>query len=96
MNHYGRRDIESLGEYYTRHVAAMTREQLCSKSDIAAELAYRDKLIDELSGHLQKGDKDEKNPGDIAGMDGDRPVPDTRLDAMRPGCQRSCADKTGG
>jgi hypothetical protein len=42
------RDPVKLGRYYTDHVAAMTREGLHSKSDIAAELAYRDLKIDVL------------------------------------------------
>ncbi len=33
---------------YGKHVSAMTGEQLHSKSDIAAELAYRDDLIEKL------------------------------------------------
>jgi hypothetical protein len=38
---YARRDIEALSDLYTRHLEAITREDL-SKRDIAAELAYRD------------------------------------------------------
>jgi hypothetical protein len=37
-----------LGGYYQRHVSAMTVEGLHEKSDIAAELAFRDWQIDEL------------------------------------------------
>lgn len=33
---------------YAKHVSAMTGEQLHSKMDIAAELAYRDNEIDRL------------------------------------------------
>jgi len=50
-NLYAERDLESLdeaGDYYSRHIHAMTKEGLCSKSDIAAELAWRDRAIDEL------------------------------------------------
>lgn len=43
---YARRDIEDLCEYYTRHLDAMTREGLHSKSDIAAELGWRDRIIE--------------------------------------------------
>jgi hypothetical protein len=39
---YERRDIEALGEDYMRHLSAMTAERLHEKSDIAAELAFRD------------------------------------------------------
>lgn len=50
-------DIEALddaGNYYSRHVNAMTAENLFSKSDIAAELGYRDKRIDELLAALEE------------------------------------------
>lgn len=43
---YARRDIESLGNLYIDHLDAMTGEGLHSKSDIAAELAHRDILLD--------------------------------------------------
>jgi NAD dependent epimerase/dehydratase family enzyme len=42
---YAKRDIKRLDEeggYYQRHVSAMTTESLHFKSDIAAELAWRD------------------------------------------------------
>lgn len=42
---YAQRDTESLGDLYLRHVEAMTAEGLHEKSAIAAELAWRDKLI---------------------------------------------------
>ncbi|AUR91931.1 coil containing protein [Vibrio phage 1.167.O._10N.261.51.F2] len=48
---YAERDIEILddkGDYYFNHIFAMTGEGLHSKSDIAAELGYRDMRIDEL------------------------------------------------
>ena len=45
---YYQRDLENLGESYLRHVWAMTEEGLHSKSDIAAELAFRDLEIDKL------------------------------------------------
>ena len=53
---YGGRDIMSLddaGGHYSRHVSAMTGEGLHSKSDIAAELAYRDHLIARLAAGLK-------------------------------------------
>lgn len=52
----GQRDIEQLDEggYYTRHIYAMTHEELYSKSDIAAELAHRDLQIDMLRLALEK------------------------------------------
>ncbi len=42
---YAKRDPRELGEFYTRHIMAMTEEGLHEKSDIAAELAYRDRII---------------------------------------------------
>ncbi|MBP0998425.1 hypothetical protein J8629_15340 [Serratia fonticola] len=46
---YDERNAMALGDYYGRHVHAMTVESLHAKSDIAAELGYRDKQIDELN-----------------------------------------------
>ena len=40
--------LDAAGGYYIRHVSAMTGEKLHAKSDIAAELGYRDMLIDDL------------------------------------------------
>lgn len=48
---YGGRDLVALdkaGNYFCRHVSAMTSEGLHSKADIAAELAWRDQEIDRL------------------------------------------------
>ncbi|QBZ68948.1 hypothetical protein PQZ64_gp49 [Klebsiella phage vB_KpnM_IME346] len=53
---YAERDIESLdkaGEFYSRHVSAMTGEGLYTKSSIAAELGHRDMVISELSKALR-------------------------------------------
>lgn len=55
--HYSERDIIALDQYdnlYCKHVSAMTRELLHSKSNIAAELAHRDYLICELRKALFK------------------------------------------
>jgi hypothetical protein len=46
------RDVIALGQFYTDHVSAMTREGLHAKSDIAAELAYRDQRIAALEAKL--------------------------------------------
>lgn len=46
---YDERDIVALGEHYTMHVQAMTDYGLHEKSDIAAELAYRDREIEKLT-----------------------------------------------
>lgn len=52
-NLYNTRNIEAIddyknGNYYFKHISAMTREKLHSKSDIAAELAIRDIKIKDL------------------------------------------------
>jgi len=49
---YEQRDLEALDEYYYAHVAQMTVYGLNSKSAIAAELAHRDKVIDELEAEV--------------------------------------------
>ncbi|HDZ9140651.1 TPA: hypothetical protein RUY86_002407 [Vibrio cholerae] len=52
MPEYQERDImelDKVGNHYGKHVLAMTREDLRSKSDIAAELGYRDMVIDKLT-----------------------------------------------
>ena len=50
---YAERDAEAQGDYYFKHVDAMTREGLHSKSAIAAELAHRDIIIDKLKAELE-------------------------------------------
>lgn len=40
------------GNYYIRHVSAMTREGLHAKSDIAIQLGWRDREIDRLRAEL--------------------------------------------
>lgn len=51
MKLYAIREMDVLREpEYFAHVLAMTAEQLHSKSDIAAELAYRDLKIKEVVG----------------------------------------------
>lgn len=52
---YAERDafeLDQSGGHYMRHVMAMSAEQLHSKSDIAAELAWRDSQIAELQQKL--------------------------------------------
>lgn len=51
LKRYAERDIMEMdraGNYYCHHVSAMTGEGLHSKSDIAAELGWRDMQIDAL------------------------------------------------
>lgn len=53
---YAARDAMQLdhdGGYYYRHVHAMTQYGLHSKSDIAAELGFRDRHIDHLKAVLK-------------------------------------------
>ena len=53
---YAERDIECLdedGNFYFKHVMAMTAESLHGKSAIAAELGYRDLKIVELQARLE-------------------------------------------
>lgn len=45
--------LDETGNYYYKHVDAMTEERLESKNNIAAELAYRDMVIDTLEANLQ-------------------------------------------
>ena len=53
MAEYAERDILKQGNYYMRHVAAMTAEGLHNKSDIAAELAHRDIEIARLKAAIR-------------------------------------------
>ncbi len=55
---YEERDIEELGEHYTKHLVAMTMEDLHCKTAIAAELAFRDKQIEELTAKKMPDVKD--------------------------------------
>lgn len=52
VKHYARRNTFVLGKFYTNHVMSMTEENLHSKNDIAAELAYRDAEIEKLKADL--------------------------------------------
>ncbi|KAA1217093.1 hypothetical protein AWJ09_04325 [Vibrio cholerae] len=57
MSEYQERDLmelDKVGNHYSKHVLAMTREDLRSKSDIAAELGYRDMVIDKLTEEHKK------------------------------------------
>lgn len=54
---YETRDIENLEPFYTQHVSAMTGEGLHDKSAIAAELAWRDMLINQLKRQMEENKK---------------------------------------
>lgn len=74
---YTERDIEEQGDFYMKHVSAMTGEKLHSKSDIAAELAHRDiknngleKDFKELQHHNQVQNSLLRSAYQIADRDG--------------------------
>ena len=55
MTEYAERDVMALdvaGEFYAKHVMAMTAEGLHSKAAIAAELAWRDSVVEDLKTKL--------------------------------------------
>ncbi|MBV4365873.1 hypothetical protein [Erwinia phyllosphaerae] len=55
--YYALRDamkMDMAGNHYSRHVSAMTREELNSKSDIAAELGWRDWQIAKLQQQVKE------------------------------------------
>lgn len=54
MSEYAERDIDDLEPHYSTHVSAMTSEELHKKRDIAAELAYRDKRIEQLEARVKE------------------------------------------
>ena len=47
-------ELDDAGNYYCKHVMAMTAERLHSKSDIAMELGHRDRVIDVLLNAAKK------------------------------------------
>lgn len=58
---YAERDLMGMdvaGNHYCRHISAMTREGLDSKSDIAAELGWRDMQIAALQQKLEQAESD--------------------------------------
>ena len=54
MIHYAKRDLIQLADHYIMHLVALSEEQLNSKSDIAAELAFRDQRIEQLTKALKQ------------------------------------------
>lgn len=55
---YAKRNPEFQGEHYIKHVIAMTAEDLHQKSAIAAELAHRDILINDLKEELKRSNQE--------------------------------------
>jgi len=49
---YAKRTPSELQPWFSRHMEAMTAEDLRRKGDIAMELSWRDKQIDVLKNHL--------------------------------------------
>lgn len=59
---YPKRDHMALGQHYLNHIDWMTGWNLHSKSDIAAELAWRDQQIEALRAALAEADAPTPNP----------------------------------
>lgn len=72
---YAERDYDEIEPYRMKHVMAMTAEGLHSKSDIADELAYRDKVIAEQAEQLTAAKQR------IAELEKDADILQTNLDA---------------
>ena len=73
-NQYADRDamwLDQQGGHYIRHVDHMTREGLHSKSDIAAELGWRDLQIQELTQQLSAKTISEQNIINAFGISGE-------------------------
>ena len=70
MDEYRQFDPMELGEYFTRHMMAMTAEGLHNKGDIAMELGYRDKRIAELEDRLFALGEMEHSPCFCCGYNG--------------------------
>ena len=71
VKQYAYRDafaLDKAGGYYVRHVQAMTAEQLHSKADIAAELAWRDQRADRLAERLERAREWMRHDDDCDGL----------------------------
>lgn len=51
---YAERDTVEQGQHYMKHLLAMTAEKLHSKGDVAAELAHRDIMIEQLQARVNE------------------------------------------
>jgi len=96
---YAGRSFEPYLDLYIAHTAAMTAEGLHSKSDIAAELAYRDDLIAKLRAAL-KGVEwgayntyDEACCPDCRERQGSRHDPDCKLHAALAAAEEPPTDR---
>lgn len=84
MNQYAKRkpiDLDKAGGYYCRHVSAMTTEGLHSKSDIAAELGWRDMQIDRLQRALEKVMRVRRDSYDASASGRPLPGPDEAIES---------------
>ncbi len=76
-----------LEPYYSRHVIAMTREELHGKSDIACELAFRDKRIADVEAELLSLREQ------LAAINGPQePVGFVKCDPCAEDCRWDCVD----
>ncbi len=57
VQRYAKRNAQALGQLYCDHVHAMTVEGLHEKSDIAAELAWRDAREAQLTALVEQAEK---------------------------------------
>lgn len=72
LKHYNKRDTykldcesDEIGSYYSKHIEAMTAENLDSKSDVAAELAVRDAQIHFLITSIVESECDDFSYEDV-------------------------------
>ena len=72
MKLYPPHDPSTLEPHYCRHVEAMTAEGLHKKSDIAAQLAWRDRRIAELEVERDKARSEREHAWQIVGRERDR------------------------
>jgi hypothetical protein len=52
--HYPKQDHQKLGQHYLDHLWALTFENLHAKSEIAAQLAWRDQVIAEKQAQIDR------------------------------------------
>lgn len=57
--------LDEKGGYYCRHTRALTAEDLRGKHEIAAELGYRDSVIDDLKKQLEMLRRNHLNLKDV-------------------------------
>lgn len=88
---YAERDLMAMdiaGNHYCRHVDHMTREKLHSKSDIAAELGWRDMQIAELKAQRDALAAENAAMKELA--KGYADLADSRLSDITANCESDC------